>query len=60
VPNLLARVRPLLREGEVTEVTPSRSRPQGTVKVKWTAFNQNGTAVYTFSPIGIVPRRPSA
>src|SRR5499427_5107117 len=46
--------------GEVIEVTPSRSRPQGTVKVKWTAFNQNGTAVYTFSPTGIVPRRPSA
>jgi acyl dehydratase len=57
----LAPVRPgdvLHLEGKVTEVTPSRTRPQGTVKVKWTAFNQDGTAVYTFSPIGIVPRRP--
>jgi acyl dehydratase len=46
-------------EGEVVEVTPSRTRQQGTVKVKWTAYNQEGAAVYTFSPIGIVPRRPS-
>jgi len=56
----LAPVRPgdvIHLEGEVTEVAPSRARPQGTVKVKWTAFNQDGTAVYTFSPIGIVPRR---
>ena len=45
-------------EGEVTEVTPSRTRSQGVVKVKWTAYNQNGTAVYTFTPIGIVPRAP--
>jgi hypothetical protein len=47
-------------EGEVTEVTPSKTRPQSTVKVKWTAYNQDGTAVYTFSPVGIVPRRLSA
>ena len=47
-------------EGEVTEVTPSKTRPQGTVKVKWTAYNQHGSAVYTFTPIGIVPRRASA
>jgi hypothetical protein len=26
--------------------------------VKWTVFNQNGEAVYTFTPIAIVPRRP--
>ena len=59
----LAPVRPgdvIHLEGEVTEVTPSRTRAQGTVRVKWTAFNQDGTAVYTFTPIGIVPRRPSA
>jgi acyl dehydratase len=59
----LAPVRPgdvIHLEGEVTEVTPSRSRAQGTVRVKWTAFNQDGAAVYTFTPIGIVPRRPSA
>ena len=47
----LAPVRPgdvIRLEGEVTEVTPSKTRPQGTVKVKWTAYNQDGTAVYTF------------
>jgi acyl dehydratase len=57
----LAPVRPgdvIHLEGEVTEVRASQSRPQGTVKVKWTAFNQDGMAVYTFSPIGIVPMRP--
>jgi acyl dehydratase len=59
----LAPVRPgdvIHLEGEVTEMTPSRTRPQGIVRVKWTAFNQDGTAVYTFTPISIVPRRPSA
>ena len=45
-------------EGEVVEVTPSSTRPQGTVRVKWTAFNQDETAVYTFTPTGVVPRRP--
>jgi acyl dehydratase len=58
----LAPVRPgdtIHLEGEVVEVTPSRTRPHGTVRVKWTAFNQDGRAVYTFTPIGIVPRRPS-
>ena len=58
----LAPVRPgdvIHLEGEVTEVTPSRSKPQGIVKVRWTAINQDGTAVYTFTPIGIVPRRPT-
>ena len=47
-------------EGEVTEVTPSKTRPLGTVKVKWTAYNQDGTPVYTFTPIETVPRRPGA
>ena len=32
---------------------------QGVVRVKWTAFNQRGEPVYTFTPIGVVPRRPS-
>src|ERR1700752_3591477 len=57
----LAPVRPgdvIRLEGEVTEVTPSQTRPQGIVKWKWTAYTQNGAAVYTFTPIGIVPRRP--
>jgi len=59
----MAPVRPgdvIRLEGEVTEVAPSKTRPLGTVKVKWTAYNQDGTAVYTFTPIGIVPRRPGA
>jgi acyl dehydratase len=58
----LAPVRPgdvLHLEGEVTELTPSRTKPQGIVRVKWTAFNQHGAPVYTFTPIGIVPRRPT-
>jgi len=45
-------------EGEVVELIPSRTKPQGVVRIKWTAYNQNGDAVYTFNPIGIVPRRP--
>jgi acyl dehydratase len=56
----LAPVRPgdvIHLEGEVTELTPSRTKPLGTVRVKWTAFNQDGVAVYTFTPSGIVPRR---
>ena len=59
----LAPVRPgdvIYLEGVVTEVTPSKTRPQGTVKVKWTAFKQDCTAVYTFTPSAIVPRRPSS
>jgi acyl dehydratase len=58
----LAPVRPddmLHLEGEVIELTPSKTKPQGVVKVKWTAFNQRGEPVYTFTPIGIVPRRTS-
>jgi acyl dehydratase len=46
-------------EGEVVDLVPSRTKPQGIVRVKWTAYNQNGEAVYTFNPIGIVPRRPA-
>jgi acyl dehydratase len=45
-------------EGEVVELIPSRSKPQGIARVKWTAYNQHGEAVYTFNPIAIVPRRP--
>jgi acyl dehydratase len=45
-------------EGEVFELVPSRSKPQGVVRIKWTAYNQNGEAVYTFNPIAIVPTRP--
>jgi acyl dehydratase len=59
----MAPVRPgdtLHLEGEVTGLTPSRTKPQGIALVKWTVFNQNGEAVYTFTPIAIVPRRPQA
>jgi acyl dehydratase len=57
----LAPVRPgdvIHLEGEVIELTPSRTKPQGTVRLKWTAFNQRGDPVYTFTPIGPVPRHP--
>ena len=57
----LAPVRPgdvLHIEGEVVELTPSKTRPQGVARIKWTAINQRGEPVYTFTPIGVVPRRP--
>ena len=58
----LAPVRPgdtLRIEGEVVGLTPSRTKPQGTVLIKWTLYNQRDEAVYTFTPIGIMPRRPA-
>ncbi len=39
-------------EGELAELIPSRTKPQGIAKVKWTAYNQHGEAVYTFTPTG--------
>jgi acyl dehydratase len=57
----LKPVRPgdaLRLEGEIVELMPSRTKPQGIARVKWTVYNQNGEAVYTFTPIAIVPRRP--
>ncbi|CAL78713.1 putative dehydratase with a MaoC-like domain [Bradyrhizobium sp. ORS 278] len=58
----LKPVRPgdaLRLEGEVVDLIPSQSKPQGVVRIKWTAFNQHNEAVYTFNPIAIVPRRPA-
>jgi acyl dehydratase len=58
----LAPVRPgdtLHIEGEVIELTPSKSKPQGIARIKWTAINQRDEPVYTVTPIAIVPRRPS-
>jgi acyl dehydratase len=46
-------------EGEVVELVPSRTKPHGVARIKWTAYNQHGEAVYTFNPIAIVPRRPA-
>jgi acyl dehydratase len=46
-------------EGEVVELIPSRTKPQGIAKVKWTTYNQRAEAVYTFTPIAIVPSRPT-
>ena len=34
-------------EGEVISLTPSKTKPQGVVLIKWTAFNQKREAVYT-------------
>jgi acyl dehydratase len=56
----LAPVRPgdkLRLEGEVVELTPSKTKRQGIARIKWTAFNQHGDPVYTFTPIAVVPRR---
>ena len=44
-------------EGEVVELVPSRSKPQGIARVRWTLHDQNGEAVYTFIPIAFVPTR---
>src|SRR6204780_4896133 len=58
----LAPVRPddvLRLEGEVAELPPSRAKQQGMPRVQWTAFNQRGEPVYTFTPIGLVARRPA-
>jgi acyl dehydratase len=46
-------------EGEVVGLTPSKTKPQGTVLIKWTLYDQHDEAVYTFTPIGIMPRRPA-
>ena len=46
-------------EVEVVELTPSKTKPQGIPRIKWTAFNQHGEPVYTFTPIAVVPRRPA-
>jgi acyl dehydratase len=46
-------------EGEVVELIPSRTKPQGIARIKWTAYNQSGEVVYTFNPIAIVPSRPA-
>jgi acyl dehydratase len=57
----MAPVRPgdvLHLEGEVVSLIPSKTKPRGTALVKWTMYNRNGTEVYTFTPIAIVPRRP--
>ena len=58
----LAPVRPgdvIHLEGEVIGLIPSKSKPQGIARVKWTAFNQHGEPVYTATPLTIVPRRPA-
>jgi acyl dehydratase len=57
----LLPVRPddMLRiEGEVVSLTPSKTKHQGTVLVKWTLYNQKDEEVYTFTPVGFVPCRP--
>jgi acyl dehydratase len=57
----LKPVRPgdtLRLEGEVVELAPSGSKPQGVARVRWTLYDQHGEAVYTFIPIAIVPTRP--
>jgi acyl dehydratase len=47
-------------ESEVLEIKPSRSRPDsGVVKIRNTAFNQNGEAVQIFIVSMLVPRKPA-
>jgi acyl dehydratase len=59
----MAPVRPgdiLSLKGEVESLTPSKTKRQGTVGMKWTMYNQHGHAVYAFTPMTIVPGRPEA
>jgi acyl dehydratase len=56
----LAPVRPgdaLRLEGEIVALTPSRAKPQGTVRMRLTLLNQRDEPVYTITPMMIVPRR---
>jgi acyl dehydratase len=56
----LAPVRPgdaLRLEGEIVGLAPSRSKPQGTVRMRLTLLNQRDEPVYTITPMMIVPRR---
>ena len=56
-----APVRPgdvLRLEGEIESLIPSTTKPQGIVNMKWTMYNQHDQAVYAFTPMTIVPRRP--
>jgi acyl dehydratase len=56
----LAPVRPgdeLSLEGEILELTPSRTKPHGVVRTRYVLRNQRGEAVYSIVPINIVPRR---
>lgn len=47
-------------EGEIIEVRPSRSRPEmGSIKNRFTVFNQHDEPVMTMVSIGLVRRRPS-
>jgi acyl dehydratase len=45
-------------EGEIENLVPSKTKPQGTVVMKCTMYNQHGQAVYEFTPNTVVPRRP--
>ena len=46
-------------ESEITEITPSRSKPQqGIVTIRSTMLNQNGEAVYILKAKLLVLRRP--
>ena len=46
-------------EGEVIDLVPSKTKLQGHVWIKCTAFNQRGEPVYTATPIAVVPSRPA-
>ena len=41
-------------EGEIVDLKPSTTSRMVAL-VKWVLYNQNGEAVYTFTPIAIVP-----
>ena len=45
-------------EGEIENLVPSKTKPQGTVVMKCTMYSQHGQAVYEFTPNTVVPRRP--
>lgn len=46
-------------EVEVLEATPSRTRPQGTIRFAYRAFNQRGEPALSFILLHIIARRPA-
>jgi acyl dehydratase len=57
----LMAVRPgdvLHLEGEIVSLARSKTKPLGTVRIRWTLYKQAGEPVHTFTPIAICPTRP--
>ncbi|NQW12556.1 MAG: MaoC family dehydratase [Alphaproteobacteria bacterium] len=49
----------LTAQAEVLELTPSRSKPFGTARIRYSAVNQDGAEVMTAEMLQIITKRPS-